>query len=158
MHFTQVVLTVVWKVLANIQSLCLCYSVSCLVMHLAQRLWKTSMLWTIPWVEPWVIFHVIKSHPSVIQNYGTRSFSVLTSSAQGWSPWSFCISYTCAIIFNLSIHSNIFTLVKHCSHTVLKVFDGFWPLVYLQLTKIGSMHAALFGAQRSHINTTRVTK
>lgn len=107
MHIKQVVLTVVWKVLADIQSLCLCYSVSCLVMHLAQRLWKTSTLWTIPWVEPWVIFHVIKSHPSVIQNDGTSSFSVLISSAQGWSPWSFCISYTCATIFNLSIHSNI---------------------------------------------------
>jgi hypothetical protein len=39
-----------------------------------------------------------------------------------------------------------FTLVKHCSQNVLKVFDRFWPLVYPQLTKIGSMHAALFGA------------
>jgi hypothetical protein len=158
MHIRQVVLRVIWKVLADIQSWCLCYSVSCLVMHLAQSLWKTSMFWIIPWVEPWVIFHVIKSHPSVIQNCGTSSFSVLISSAHGWLPWSFCISCTRAPFFTCQSIQIHFTLVKYCSHSVLKVFYEFWPLIYLQLTKNGSMHAALFGAQTSHINTTAVTK
>ena len=56
---------------------------------------------------------------------------------------------------SIQIH---FILVKHCSHTMLKLFDGFWPLVYLQLTKIASMYAAHNGAQRGHINSTTVKK
>jgi len=59
----------------------------------------------------------------------------------------------------LSVHSNTLhfdeALFPYCAKSF---FYGFWPLVYLQLAKIGSMHAALFGAERGHINTTTVTK
>jgi hypothetical protein len=40
-----------------------------------------------------------------------------------------------------------FTTVKHCFHTVLKVYNGFLPLVHLQPIKIVSL--LFFGATES---------
>lgn len=76
-----------------------------------------------------LIFHFINSCHSVVQKCGADSYIVLIVSGCRWSPWLFCISYACATGFKLvSPFSHNFALAKHCSHTVLKVFDGFLPL------------------------------
>jgi len=41
--------------------------------------------------------------------------------------------------------------MQHCSHTVLKVFDAFLPLVHLQPSKIHHCTLLLFGAYSSTV-------
>ena len=105
MNIKQVVLTVIWKMLEDIHVYELMFLHELLGNPSSTQFMKPNMLRMIPWVEPCTIFHVIESHPSFMQNCGTSATSALISSAHGWLPWSFWISYTCANIFNLLIHS-----------------------------------------------------
>jgi hypothetical protein len=40
-------------------------------------------------------------------------------------------------------------VAKHCSHIVLKVFDGLRPLIHLLTTKTGSLNVALLWCKQS---------
>jgi hypothetical protein len=89
-------------------------------------------------------------------------FSVLFCKGLGWASRSFIISDTCAVVFKhpwQSIHT-YYAAAKHCSHIMLKVFDGFLPLIHLQPTKIRSLHAVLLwchGKGTGHVDTATTT-
>lgn len=68
---------------------------------------------------------------------------------------SFCMLHLCYCFWTgRSIHTH-FALVKHCSHIMLKVFDGFLPLVQLHLPRLDHCTFPCFRASSkwsSHIN------
>ena len=88
------------------------------------------------------ICHFVHSQ-SLSNRTMSRTRSVLSSvvAVDGRPAPSSCVSLVRTFFNFLSIRRHP-VAAKHCSRIVLKVFDGFLPLVHLQTTKNGSLNAS----------------
>jgi len=82
------------------------------------------------------------SHPSVFQKHITNSMFSLMVGIDSWPDLSASLHlryyfWPCQPICSVT------PSIKHCSHTVLQVFDGLLTLVHLKTTKIRSLHTTL---------------
>jgi len=71
------------------------------------------------------------------------ALNVLIDGGYRQLAWSYCIITFVQLLFILSTNCSNTASVKHCTHTVLQVFDGLLTLVHLKTTKIRSLHTAL---------------
>lgn len=110
----------------------------------------------VSWPEPWL----------TCRWFATSSVALQLLRIIVWTCSVFSVRVDCCpIILHLlhlcysfgtgqSIHTH-YALVKHCSHIMLKVYDGFLPLVHLQPPKLDHCTFLCFCASSkwsSHIN------
>jgi hypothetical protein len=156
---SQEVITFIFIVFQNIlthTSICTCALLRFLGTYLAQTLWRSGLLWMISWFVDVLLLH---QKPPFC--YSESWYWLVQQWAQAVIP---VVLHQLPMCYHFltyqSIHTN-FASVKHCSHVILKVFNGFMPLVHTQQTKTGLLNTAFFGAYgkwNGHTNTTTITQ
>jgi hypothetical protein len=121
-------------VLADIQALNLCSSVTCsgIILHIPNKspAFSDNFMHG-PMTDLQAMCHFMNSHPSVIQNYSTLSGVCV------WSPLPLCITYLCYSSWTCQ-SSHI--LSHGCSHTVLKPLMDFGPWYNVSPKKCNTVH------------------
>ena len=141
--FFFIAIQICWQMSKHV---CLCSIESYFGTHLAQTLWKPSLLWMISYAEPWLICRQFATS-SIVGRLSDRTMArmrlmlssvVVVDSGPAPSWWHLCDHFL--IFLSIRRHS---VAAKHCSRIVLKVFGVFRPLIHLQTTKNGSLNTAL---------------
>ena len=115
-------------------------NITCLGTYLAQTLWMPSLLGMILWFAD-----VLLLHQKTPFSYSKSWHGLVQCSDQQWTctvvPVVLHQLRVCYHFRSYQSNRTYFASMNHCSHTVLKVFNGFMPLVHMQPTKTRLLNA-----------------